>query len=363
MIVYRASTPSARSTFLFHILVVGTLFSGTVLTNLGIAYVYNEPIFWAVALGVAFNYVVLRRVIVDAELRSRDLLVLACIAGLALNCRVIEGIGLYLAIGWILLLTVFAGGQGTRIRPMAAVTSAGLRKVVAPAIILIVFVSICGAVNYMRWGSPLSFADLPRHIYISTDPRRLAVLNTFGELNVVRIPFSLAYYFLGESAIEALLPLFGNMADLYDGNEGPSSSFALTDTVTLILGALGVRFFFRGLAAWRPRGTLILAGVLVCELLAIGVLLTADYLAMRYRMDFVPAMSLAAAIGYLFLNTRTEIPDRVFRGALLLLTAFSIATSNFILIRYKEEVALFKGEARLYWGWYQCAKNPQNCSP
>jgi hypothetical protein len=363
IIVYRVSAPSARSTFLFHILVVGTLFSGTVLTNLAIAYVYNEPIFWAVALSVAFNYIVLRRVIVDAQLTSLDLLVLACIAGLTLNCRVLEGIGLYLAIGWILLLTVFAGGEGTRTKPTVAVASTGLRKAIAPATILVVFVTICGAVNYMRWGSPLSFADLHHHIYISANPRRLAVLNTFGELNVVRIPFSLAYFFLGKSAVDALEPLFSNFGNLYDGIEGPSSSFALTDTVTFILGALGVRFVFRGLAALRPRGTLLVAGVLVCEFAAIGVLLAADYLAMRYRMDFVPAMSFAAAIGYLFLSTKTVILNRVFRGALLLLTAISIATSNFILIRYKGEVAQFNSEGRLYWGWYQCAKNPKNCSP
>src|SRR5205823_5664798 len=75
-IVYRASAPSARSTLLFHVLVVGTLFSGTVLANLAIAYVFNEPIFWAVALSLAFNYIVLRRVIVDAQLRLLDLLAL-----------------------------------------------------------------------------------------------------------------------------------------------------------------------------------------------------------------------------------------------------------------------------------------------
>src|SRR5262249_40711748 len=94
-VVYRVSPPSARSTLLSHVLVVGFFFSATVLTNVAIDYVYNEPMFWAVALSVAFNYVVLRRVIVGAQLSSLDLLVLACIAGLTLNCRVLEGIGLY----------------------------------------------------------------------------------------------------------------------------------------------------------------------------------------------------------------------------------------------------------------------------
>ena len=101
VVVYRRSAPSVHKTSLFHILVVGTLFSGAILSSLASAYVYNEPLFWAVALSVAFNYIVLRRVIVGAQLRPRDLFILAGIAGLTLNCRILEGIGLYLAMGWI----------------------------------------------------------------------------------------------------------------------------------------------------------------------------------------------------------------------------------------------------------------------
>jgi hypothetical protein len=344
VLVYRASSASARRTLLFHILVGGSLFSGSVVASQAIAFVYNEPIFWAAALSLAFNYVVLRRVVIGAQLRSRDLLLLACIAGLTLNCRVIEGIGLSLAMGWVLLFTLSAGREAIGAR---------LRRVLVPAAVLACFVAICGVVNYLRWGSPLSFADLRHHIEIASNPWRLAVLDTFGELNLVRLPFSFAYYFFGLAGFDKLEPLFGDLGNLYDGIETPLSAFALTETIPLILAALGIRFIFRGLTAVPASGTLLVAGVLVSELIAIVFLLAADYLALRYRMDFVPLLSLAGAFGYLFVNTRTVISDRVLRGALIL-TAISIATSHFILFRYKDEVAQFS--------WYQCAKNPQKCS-
>jgi hypothetical protein len=362
ILVYRASTSSTRSTLLFHILVVGTLVSGSVITSQASAYVYNEPIFWAAALGVAFNYIVLRKVLVGAQLRSRDLVVLACLAGLALNCRVLEGIGLSLAMGWVLLSAVFAGREGAGTESKRAFAGAGVRRAIVPATIFAGFIIICGAVNYLRWGSPLSFADLLHHIQIAADPRRLAVLNTFGEFNPVRLPISFAYYFLGMPVGDKMERLSGTLGKLYDGIETPPGAFILTDTIVLILAVLGVRFIYRELAASRPSGTLLVAGMLVSELVAIVLLLTADYVALRYHMDFVPPLSLAATMGYFFINSKAVIPNRVLKWALAL-TVISIAASHFTLFRYKEDVAELKAEGRLFWERYQCANNPQKCSP
>src|SRR5437763_1976431 len=90
--------------------------------------------------------------------------------------------------------------------------------------------------------------------------------------------------------------LSGTLGGLYDGMETPPGAFILTDTIVLILAVLGVRFIFRELTAWRPSGTLLIAGMLVSELVAVVLLLTADYVALRYHMDFVPPLSLAAAM-------------------------------------------------------------------
>ena len=190
-------------------------------------------------------------------------------------------------------------------------------------------------------------------------PDCLAVLNTFGELNLVRLPFALSYYFLGTSWFIELRPLFSSIRHLYDGIEGPSSAFVLTATVPLLLAVSGFRSVFRRQTLWRSR-TLI-AGVLVSELVGIGFLLAADYLAMRYRMDFIPVLSFAAALGYFVLTTGPAIPRRTIVGALLL-TAVSIFASHLGLVQYKEESKPVKEEAAEYfWERYQCAKDPGKC--
>ena len=102
--------------------------------------------------------------------------------------------------------------------------------------------------------------------------------------------------------------------------------------------------------------------MLVSRLVAIVLLLTADYVALRYHMDFVPPLSLAAAMGYFFINSKAVIPNRVVKWALAL-TVISIVASHFTLFRYKEDIADYTAEGRLSWERYQCAKNPQKCSP
>lgn len=348
-LVYRRAAPTAGRTLLFHLLVVVTLFAGTIVTNLGSAYVYNEPVFWAVALSVAFNYLVLKRVLAGAPWQSRDLIILAGLAGLALNCRVLEGIGLYLALGWIMFLILF-GGDWT--------VAAGLRRIVAPAIILGLFVAICGTVNYLRWGSPATFMDLHLHVQVAGSPERLAGLNAFGSLNPVRVPFAFAYYFLGVDIAE-WLPSFGGLQNLYDGIEGPASAFIVTNTVPLLLAGLGVGALFRQ-PVGRPGGAAILAGVILSQVASIFFLLSANYISMRYRMDFIPAMSLAAAAGYFFLTSKDVLPKRTINGVILL-AALSIVTSHISLVQYKDELRPSKEEARLFWERYQCAKAPEKC--
>jgi hypothetical protein len=334
---YRLSAPTLRATLLFYCLVVGTLFAGIVVSSLASAYVYNEPLFWAAAFSVVFNYIVLRRLLIDdMPLGARDLAVLACLAGLALNSRVLEGIGLYLSMGWILLLTLFRGG---------------LRKVLVPTVILAAFVAICGSVNYLRWGSPLTFMDLRLHVQILESPRRFAVLNDYGALNLLRLPFAFAYYFFGTAGVVELQPIFPRLLNLYDGIEGPSSSFILTEPLPLLLAALGAASVFRRPMLGSGRGA-ILAGVLVAETGSIGFLLAAEYLAMRYRMDFLPAFSLAGVLGYFVLTTRFMLSRRVVSWAVAL-TFVSVMASHISLILYKEQTRPLKEEARLFWEKYQ----------
>jgi len=339
--IYRLSVPTPRATLLFYCLVVGTLFAGIVVSSLASAYVYNEPVFWAAVFSVVFNYIVLRRLLIDdVPLGARDLLVLACLAGLALNSRVLEGIGLYLSMAWILLLTLLGGG---------------LRKVFVPAVILTAFVAICGSVNYLRWGSPFTFMDLWLHVQVLESARRFAVLDDYGALNLLRLPFGFAYYFFGTSGVIELRPIFPRLLNLYDGIEGPSSSFILTGPVPLLLAALGAAYMFRRRTLQSGRGA-ILTGMFVAETGSIGFLLAAEYLAMRYRMDFLPALSLSGALGYFVLTTQLTLSRRVMSWALAL-TFVSVVTSHVSLVLYKEQTRPLKEEARLFWEKYQSERS------
>lgn len=336
-VVYRRSAATPRATLLFLALVAGTLFAGVVVSSLASAYVYNEPLFWAVAFGVMFNYVVLRRLLADAPLAASDLLFLASLAGLALNSRVLEGIGLYLAMGWILLVTLFDGG---------------VRKVVLPATLLAAFLILCGTVNYLRWGSPLTFMDLRLHIMVMRDPAHLAVLNDFGALNLIRLPFSFAYYFLGTTYIDGLVSSFPRLGHLYGGVEGPTSALALTEAVPLLLAGIGIDHVVRRPILRSPRGAL-LAGVLAAQIVSIVPLLAAEYLAMRYRLDFLPAISFAAALGYFALTTTRVALPRLLPSWVLGLTILSIVVSYLSLVAYKEEIRPSKEEARQFWEHYR----------
>jgi hypothetical protein len=193
-------------------------------------------------------------------------------------------------------------------------------------------------VNYLRWGSPLTFMDLRLHIQFINNPDRLAALNSFGELSPLRLPFSVLYYLFGSS--EILRPLFGDPGRLYDKIEKPLSALVLTDGIPLVLAVLGtVRVF--GRAVTRSYGDILLAGVLLAELAGIGFLLAANYIAMRYRMDFVPATSFAAAIGYFTLVNKSAVSRRVMAAVLLLMIG-SVIASHVVLVEYKEELIPFR---------------------
>ena len=356
-VVHRRAKPSPGRTLLFHTTVASVLFAGAVLTSLASAYIYNEPIFWAVALSCAFNYVVVKHSVSGQPLRQRDLVVLACIAGLALNCRVLEGASLCLACLWIAILTVLHGDAiaGSK----AARLAAGVRKIIVPGTILILFGAICGTVNYLRWGSPLTFVDLHRHSQFMSDPDRVAALDRFGDLNLIRLPFSLSYYLLSNPGLDAARPLFGDLHGLYDKIEGPLSSLLLTDAIPLLLAGVGIaQLFRRGVA--RSAGDGLVIGVFAAELVGITILLAANYLAMRYRMDFVPALSLVAAVGYRTLIARDVLPGLMLKTALVL-AVVSMVTSHVVLRQYKEDIVPYREQARMFWESYQCVTGMRDC--
>jgi hypothetical protein len=272
---------------------------------------------------------------------------------------VLEGASLCLASLWIAALTVLSRDGIGGARTMRLAVGRHLRKILLPGAVLALFGAICGTVNYLRWGSPLTFMDLHRHSQFLAEPDRMAALNRFGDLNLLRLPFSLSYYLLGDPGIAWSRPLFGDFQQLYDKIEGPLSSLLLTDGLALLLAALGMVHLFRRGAA-RSTGDLLLTGVLVAEFVGIAILLAANYLAMRYRMDFVPAMTLAAAIGFSALVSRAVL-SRVVMATALVLTIVSVIASHVVLVQYKESVIPYRDQAKMFWDSYQCVKGLRDC--
>jgi hypothetical protein len=98
--------------------------------------------------------------------------------------------------------------------------------------ILLGFVTLCGIVNYQRWGDPLKLTDF-RSIGYVADPGRLARLEASGVFNGV------FYYFFPIWTI--IRPdgqfLFSEFETrMLDGVEPPPSSFLLSDPLLLVLG-------------------------------------------------------------------------------------------------------------------------------
>ena len=160
--------------------------------------VYQEVVSWGAALAAGFVLLLAWLVLGRPRRTAMVHAAMAVLAGLALMCRVSFGVGLYAALGLVmaarLWLTVRDGGSWAR-----TVLSRTPAAIVAMVLALLTL-----AVNYARWGDPLSFVPLQ----LNTGPNlayadRLPRLARYGEFNLLRIPFALQYYFAPSLAADA----------------------------------------------------------------------------------------------------------------------------------------------------------------
>ena len=269
---------------------------------------------------------------------------MATLAGLALLTRVSTGVGLYLAMS-LLLLSLAARASN----PAALQSETGdashmkikmfLRwlfspRALVPTAILISFVGLCGIVNYGRWGSPFTFADL--QIHVSMPPHLQS-----GVFNILRLWYGLIYYFFpinfiigpdGKFLFEDLV------SNLYDNRELPPSSFLISDAFLILLSA----YFLRN---WTSKGPAALldrqhVAALIREFVT-PILLVSPfyYAAFRYRGEFYAFLDFTALLGfYVFSRQHHAFPTEVDKkfGRLLFWSAvIGIIASHFLLIAYK----------------------------
>jgi hypothetical protein len=272
--------------------------------------IYHEPMLWGWALAMVFVALAFHAMFRSGRFSAATLVGMAAVAGMALLTRVTIGLGLYAALGLMML--------GLCLRSDAE-TGAGVRGVGRrlrqprfwmSGLVLGGFVIMTGAVNMARWGNPMVFADLHDQTWLIAEyPDRLARLARYGLFDVRRLGFGIGYYFLpiwGDWA-DAVFPLRDRITDLFDALEMPSSSFFISDPLSVMLAGMAVLGLLRGrIAGERGRlGGLLLLGLAIPPIL----MMTAWYMAFRYRVEFYPFLAAASCLAAASWAERLQTED------------------------------------------------------
>jgi cbb3-type cytochrome oxidase subunit 3 len=349
---HAAQNPIARSAVFLMLLYV--LFGGSGIGNLN-ASMYLEVILWAYAFASIFVYLAVKG-IVNRSFTLRSLCAMALCAGLALNTRVSTGIGLILAFALLLIaLTAYPFAARTpnprdsrptaRFSPVRSFFRAlAARRTLVPAGILSALMAVSGTVNYFRWGSPFTFANWDLYLNWAPSPGSLAwwlspilaKMHAYGAFNLVRIPFNLVYYFCPFWALRDIDD--GALFNSYwgrtmNGIELPPSSFFLTDLFVFCFIAL------LAVALWRHRKRAFSPAARSAAAVAIGLLapcilmLTAMWVAYRYRMEFYPEFQFLAFLGLYLTVTDDKMLALFarFRKGIIAALVLSVASSFFFL--------------------------------
>jgi len=196
LIVHYSLPAVSRSPEFLALMVAATVLSGPQLYILSSAIIYHEPILWSAAMAAGFNLVIVRTTFSAKSIRGRGLVLLAALAGLALNTRASIGIGLYL--GTILLV---AWEAWHRCAPDGGAQQISGRETrlsytILPPIGILGFAAVVvGVINFQRWGNAFIFADF--HYYdmrVNIYPNLLEIIRKYGEFGVGRIWIGALYY-------------------------------------------------------------------------------------------------------------------------------------------------------------------------
>jgi hypothetical protein len=348
LLIAHNSLPLARRIpWLLTVMTAATVLSGPQLYILGAAYVWLEPVLWSAALAALFNLVVLRTALGgDGDLRSRDLVLLAVLAGLAINTRPTIGVALYLGTVLLVMWTAWRrhfGEQGlsARTRPLRTAIGALLRdpRILLPIAALGLMGVVVGVVNFERWGNPLTFADFHVNYWIHHSPDRLAALENYGEINPGRIWIGALYYATGIPRVIRDVPPFDvYLRARYVDIESPPIIPLLTNPLTILLAGIGLyRLWSR--PQLQADGAAILRLALIGNASAVVLIFMASGLSMRYRFDLAPFMTLAAFVGYRSISLTAAESSEAWRKRLHIaavgLCVLGIVGSHYVLLIHK----------------------------
>jgi hypothetical protein len=300
LIVHHSVPAASRRPEFLAVIAAAIVLSGPQLYILSSAWIYNEPILWSAAMAAAFNLVIVRATFGAKSLRGRDLVLLAALAGLAINTRASVGVALYLGaillVAWIVWLryapdrlTQQFSGKATPLSP----------TILPPIAILGLAAVVAGVVNFKRWDDAFTFADV--HYYdmrVIVYPNLLEILRKYGEFDSGRIWLGALYYVTDIPYLLHTLPRFAEF--LYARVVlivGPPSTPLLTNPLTIILAGIGLYRVWRE-PELSTQNVTVLRLALLGHAAAVILVLGYWFFIWRYRFDFTPFMMLSALVGY-----------------------------------------------------------------
>jgi hypothetical protein len=323
----------------FFAIILSLLFGGAQIQFLK-GSIYQEPLLWAGAITAAFVYCAVRGVIAKREFSTGLIAAMASLAGLGLLTRMSTALGLYVATGLLILVLAWpaAGPLPDRLSRFAR----GLvsKRIIVALAILLTFATVCGMVNYQRWGDPLTFADFRFYLVYLADPERWHFVQ-YGAFNIHRLWYGILYYFFPIWTI--IRPngqfLFSEFETrLIDHIETPPASFLLSDPLLLTLGGA---FLLRLLQLAREHllDLRAVSALMIGLLIPVLLMLTFAGMAFRYRMEFYPLLEFTAFLGFYALClkpgrfaalSRSSLPLILIAGA-----GLGIISSHLMLFLYK----------------------------
>lgn len=349
LIVHNSLPLDDQAPDLLAVMVAATVLSGPQLYILASAWIYHEPILWAAAIGAAFNLIVVSAAL-GGGLSGRNLVWLAVFAGVAMLTRPSVAVALCVS---TLLLVAWTGWQRWAAERREWTPSSKLERALPamfalvrdprislPVAILGLMAVASGVINFERWGNPFTFADFRDYDFsLRHRPSDLVMLRNFGEFNLGRIWIGALYYATGiPYVLKGVPPFAGFLHERFMGIEAPPITPFLTNPLTVILGALGVYRLWRN-PELPASGVAILRLALIGNSLAVLLIFAAMYLALRFRLDLAPFMTLAAVVGYRhILAAAAQAPQRWrirLRTAAATLCVLGIVSSHYVLLVHK----------------------------
>ncbi len=248
----------------------------------------------------AFNLVIVRAAFSAGRLPGRDLVFLATLGGLTINTRPSVGValclGTILLVAWTMWCRLYVPHR--RARVFSSKEARLITTVLPPIAVLGLTAVAVGVINFERWGNPLTFADFRLYDWLYRHAGFADALRNYGEFDVGRMWIGVLYYATGIPFMLKAAPPFAEfLRARYQGIEAPPVIPLLTNPISVLLAGVG-----RYCLWWRPelpaRSLAMLRFALVGHASTVLLILSAMYLALRYRFDFAPFVTLAASIGY-----------------------------------------------------------------